>query len=377
MIETNASQTGWGAQCGNLQTGGPWFLQEALMHINCLELLAATLAIHTFAKKQDSLLIHLKMDSTSALTCINKMGGTVSPELNRLTKGARQGISPSMPHIFLALSTRKRTNQGSWKMGRTGGSAPGTFHKVQAQFGSMEIDLFASRLTNQLPTYVSWRPDPESVQTDAFLMNWKAPKAYANPPGTWSPKSWANEVRQQEATIVLVAPVWNTQAWYALLLEVLIKEPLLLPWTADLTQPTHPVNRPSLKHHLVAWYISGHDSLQKRISPQASSLVLASWREKSAKTYKLPFRKWAGWCTERDIDPISGDVASVVNFLADLFHQAYQHRSLCSYRSAIPSVHKKLMDSQSVHIRWCPGSLKALSTKDCLNLNTQRHRTSQ
>ena len=32
------------------------------MHTNCLELLAATLAIQTFAKKQDRLLINLKMD---------------------------------------------------------------------------------------------------------------------------------------------------------------------------------------------------------------------------------------------------------------------------------------------------------------------------
>ena len=78
----------------------------------------------------------------------------------------------------------------------------------------------------------------------------------------------------------------------------------------------------------------------KRISPQASRLLLASWREKSGKTYNSLFRKWAGWCTERDIDPLSGDVTRVVNFLADLFHQGYQHRSLCSYRSAISSVHE-------------------------------------
>ena len=31
-------------------------------------------------------LVHLKMDSTSALTYINKMGGTGSPDLNRLTE---------------------------------------------------------------------------------------------------------------------------------------------------------------------------------------------------------------------------------------------------------------------------------------------------
>ena len=80
----------------------------------------------------------------------------------------------------------------------------------------------------------------------------------------------------------------------------------------------------------------------ERISPQASSLLLASWREKSGRTYDLLFSKWASWCVEWDIDPISGDITGVVNFLADLFHQGYQHRSLCSYRSAISSVHEKV-----------------------------------
>ena len=114
IIETDASQTGWGARCGNLQTGGPWSPKEAAMHTNCLELLAATLAIQTFAKRKENVLILLKMDSTSALTYINKMGGTVSPDLNRLTKELWSWcltknvalLSLSPPRNF---STRKRT----------------------------------------------------------------------------------------------------------------------------------------------------------------------------------------------------------------------------------------------------------------------------
>ena len=37
---------------------------------------------------------------------------------------------------------------------------PEIFRSIQAQLGPLEIDLFASRLTKQLPTYVSWRPRP-------------------------------------------------------------------------------------------------------------------------------------------------------------------------------------------------------------------------
>ena len=189
-IETDASNTGWGARCGSLQTGGPWSPTEARMHINCLELLAATLAIQAFAKKQENILVHLKMDSTSqALTYINKMGGTVSPNLNRLTKDLwtwclARNITLRAYHLPGALNekadeeSRIMKDRSDWMLCRE------TFRRIQTQFGPLDIDLFASRLTKQLPTYVSWRPDPQALETDAFSMNWKGLKAYANPLGT-------------------------------------------------------------------------------------------------------------------------------------------------------------------------------------------------
>ena len=80
----------------------------------------------------------------------------------------------------------------------------------------------------------------------------------------------------------------------------------------------------------------------ENLSGEASKLLLASWRQKSAKTYDSLFKKWACWCVERDIDPISGDIAGVVNFLASLYQNKYQYRSLCNYRSAISSIHDKV-----------------------------------
>ena len=139
---------------------------------------------------------------------------------------------------------------------------PEIFRSIQAQLGPSEIDLFASRLTKQLPTYVSWRPDPEALETDAFSMNWNGLKAYANPP--WNMISRVlGQVRQQEATIVLVAPVWKPQAWYSLLLTLLIQEPLLIPQTEGLIQPTHQINCPSIQPQLAAWRISGQSSLHR------------------------------------------------------------------------------------------------------------------
>ena len=51
------------------------------------------------------------------------------------------------------------------------------------------------------------------------------------------------------------------------------------------------------------------------------------------------FQKWVSWCMERKADPVSGPVSDVANFLADLYDQGYQYRSINSYRSAISSAH--------------------------------------
>ena len=79
-----------------------------------------------------------------------------------------------------------------------------------------------------------------------------------------------------------------------------------------------------------------------QISEGATKLLLASWRQKSSKTYDSIFRKWVSWCSERESDPVSCPIGEVVNFLAHLFEQGYQYRSINAYRSAISSVHEKV-----------------------------------
>ncbi len=85
-IETDASTLGWGATCSGIRTGGPWSRQKKSLHINCLELSAAMLAVKCFAKGTTSLSTLLKMDNEAAPTYINRSGGTTSPQLTKLSK---------------------------------------------------------------------------------------------------------------------------------------------------------------------------------------------------------------------------------------------------------------------------------------------------
>ena len=145
-------------------------------------------------------------------------------------------------------------------------------------------------------------------------------------------KKMMRKTQDQQAEVVLVAPVWKAQPWYALLLAMLVDWPRLLP-----TQSIETLTE--LTPRLAVWSISG--SCQG-LSDQATDLVLKSWRTKANRSYDSLFGRWNRWCGERGSNPFSGPVSEVANFLASLYQEGYQYNSVNAYRSAISSVHEKV-----------------------------------
>ena len=83
VIETDASLLGWGAALGEVSTGGLWTERERLNHIHLLELIGGAFAIQTFARGLRDAHVRLRMDNTTAISYINRMGGTRSLDLAR------------------------------------------------------------------------------------------------------------------------------------------------------------------------------------------------------------------------------------------------------------------------------------------------------
>ena len=88
-------------------------------------------------------------------------------------------------------------------------------------------------------------------------------------------------------------------------------------------------------------YLRQHYTEQKH-SQEASDLLLLQWRQKTTQSYDSLCKKWISWCSEQQCDPVSGPIEDVVNFLAHLYKEGYQYRSLRSYRSAIASMHSPI-----------------------------------
>ena len=110
------------------------------------------------------------------------------------------------------------------------------------------------------------------------------------------------------------------------------------------TRPDSEANRlldgdgPSTSHMACLWerFTDSH------LSEEATQLMPQSWRTKSAQSYDSHFRKWVRWCSERGRNPISGPASDVAIFLAELFEEGHQSRSLNVFRSAISSVHDQV-----------------------------------
>ena len=83
---------------------------------------------------------------------------------------------PSALNKHADIESRRKTDSSEWKL------APSVFQKFCVKMGKPLMDLLASRVSHQLPTYVAWRRDPYSVATNAFSTTLNKEFCFAFPP---------------------------------------------------------------------------------------------------------------------------------------------------------------------------------------------------
>ena len=266
-IFTDASLTGWGAACGNIQTNGKWSATERQLHINVLELKRAMLGIQSLLKNQSSKIISLNMDSSTAVAYINHKGGTHSPELLQVALQLWNWCIqrnlfiivyhvPGKTNVVADRESREFIDNSDWKVDPI---------IISPFLRGCSTDLFASRLTHQLARYISWRPDPQAFKADAFSVNWKHLKGYAFPPFNLIARV-LDKVMMDKTDLVLVAPIWQAQPWWPLLLGMMVQQPVLLPSSSTLlidpTDPQH-IHPMFPRLHLGVFHISSNDIRQR------------------------------------------------------------------------------------------------------------------
>lgn len=263
QLQTDASNKGWGAVYGDQQIGGRWNTNEAMDHINILELKAAFFALKSFCSQANKTHVQIQIDNTTAVSYINNMGGSKSPVLNTLAIELwewciHRNIWVSAVHIAGKLNvdadfkSRSFSDKHEWMLNRN------VFTEILTEFPELNMDLFASRLTSQLTQYCSWQPDPGSAFVDAFSIDWSKFNFYAFPPFSLIPRC-LQKIQQDKGKGILIVPVWPTQTWFPLVLQLLYSQPWICQPSPKLLQHTthnrlHPLHQ---KLHLMVCPLSG------------------------------------------------------------------------------------------------------------------------
>ncbi|CAK1601399.1 unnamed protein product [Parnassius mnemosyne] len=302
-IYTDASKTGWGAVCDGKRVNGGWKDNELSFHINYLELLAVILGLKSFAFAHFNCSILLRVDNTTAICYINRMGGIRFPHLNDLTKTIWQWCEKR--NIFLLASyinthdnreadeeSRKVNVDTEWELSER------AFKTIVQSLGEPEIDIFASRTNAKCLKYISWKPDPDAMTIDAFTVNWNSSFFYAFPP-------------------------------FALILRCLRK---IISDKATGILATSPTSCQP--------FPGGRDALRtafKRLNtPEiALDLMLASISDNTMKQYSSTYRLWWQFCIKNEVNTFEAPLSSIISFLVDLYENGASYGSINSHRSAL------------------------------------------
>lgn len=260
-IFTDASMTGWGAFSNNSRASGTWQECEVIFHINYLELLAVFFGLKCFAREKSNCNILLRVDNTTAISYVNRMGGVQFPHLNNLARSIWQWCEERGIWLFASYintkdnveadeESRKVNPDVEWSLSES------AFQTIVNAFGQANIDLFASRTNAKCETYVSWQRDPEALTVDAFTLNWNNLSFYAFPPFPLILKC-LSKIINDKAEGILVYPLWPSQPWFPLLNSLIISDVIYLDSDVNLLPSYRTHNQRFNRFTLAAAKLSG------------------------------------------------------------------------------------------------------------------------
>ena len=266
-----------GAHFQGVSTGGRWLPQETSYH-NCIELLAGSLS-HNALYQERSQGLGTAVDG-HFISSLHKQNGVDTLPHAVLSCQKYVGLLSHLQCLSdSSIHSRSTECRGSLGIQSISGfqwlrTTSSCFQRLCHKWGLLNLDLFTSWLWFQLDQFVSWRPDPLEIHTNAFTLAWATFRGYAVP--LFALIGWCiHQIQSKQVShTVFVAPVWPTQPWYPLLLHLSIDFPLLIQVQDDfLTQgiTTHP-----LKHsQLAGWLLSTEDTKRQTFLTRVEN---SSWK---------------------------------------------------------------------------------------------------
>ena len=338
FITTYVSKTGWGTVCESQRTSGRWSDSEGTQHINVLELKAAFLALKSFLNNQSHRVVYLRMDNTTAVAHVNPF--SLPPSTHILWQWCRErNIMISAQHVPGTLNTIADSESRVFNASSEYKIDPQT---ISPFLKGSEIDLFASRLSAQLPQYVSWfvlRGSTRGcVDNGLDTLQGLCLSTFQSDPSrpkqSVSGQSGHNISGTHLASTTMVATA--------------TEPPDRTPSpSAELQTPPEGPSRPSenlsnVPQTTLSRVLCLRGQYQAMGIPNnVTEILLSASRQSTRKTYQSAWRRWSGWCVKRMIYPLSAPLTDILLYLSEYFNSGAAYRSVNVARSAITS-HAKL-----------------------------------
>ena len=261
-IFSDASNVGWGGVCNKMRINGLWGQEEKTHHINYLELLATFNCLTYFTRGLRNVSILLRIDNTTAISYINRMGGVKYKKLNIITQKIWQYCETQNLYIFASYINSKENSIADFesRLGYLNTEYELNqkyFLKICNNFYEPSIDLFATNKNKKCISFLSWKPERGAMCIDAFTISWTNFAFYAFPPFSMVAKV-LNKIKIDQAEGLLIVPKWPGQPWYPLFMEMLVKAPYYMGPYKDLIISSYRKPHPMWSSLiLVAGHISG------------------------------------------------------------------------------------------------------------------------
>ena len=154
IIYSDARLNVWWLAHENMSSGGHWSMEERKLYINVLELFAAYHALQIYRKNFFDTSVHLQVDSTTAVSWINKQ--TVPTELEFSTVkqiwnfAVQSKLETYAPYIEAKKNKIAGSESRNVKDNLEWALKDHVFTKVKIKLGQPTTDLFVSSGSNKV-----------------------------------------------------------------------------------------------------------------------------------------------------------------------------------------------------------------------------------
>ena len=148
------------------------------------------------------------------------------------------------------------------------------------------------------------------------------------------------KISQDKAKGILLVPLWPTQPWFPLVLQLLYRQPWIIGPSPQLLthvhiREPHPLQK-SLR--LMVCFFIRNTFTQQNLSADITDILMASWRRGTQAQYKTYVEKWLAFCDKRKINNSFPKINEALEFLNSLYKQGLSYSTINTARSALSAI---------------------------------------